>query len=68
MSEPVPHRLPEPTPDSEAERKMQFLFARRKRGVTNKRVLAAMERIDRGLFLRGLFAERAYEDMPLPIA
>jgi protein-L-isoaspartate(D-aspartate) O-methyltransferase len=27
-----------------------------------------MERIDRGQFVRGLFAERAYEDMPLPIA
>ncbi len=62
------HSLPAPTPDSEAERKMQFLFALRKRGVTNKRVLAAMEKVDRGMFLRGLFAERAYEDMPLPIA
>jgi protein-L-isoaspartate(D-aspartate) O-methyltransferase len=27
-----------------------------------------MERIDRGHFVRGLFAERAYEDMPLPIS
>ncbi|MCP5038819.1 MAG: protein-L-isoaspartate(D-aspartate) O-methyltransferase [Rhodobacteraceae bacterium] len=53
---------------SEAERKMQFLFALRKRGVTNARVLNAMEKIDRGVFLRGLFAGRAYEDMPLPIA
>ncbi len=67
---PDPHGQPPVAdgPDSEAERKMQFLFALRKRGVTNKRVLAAMEKIDRGLFLRGLFAERAYEDMPLPIA
>ncbi len=55
-------------PDSTAERKMQFLFALRSRGVTNTRVLEAMEKIDRGAFLRGLFAERAYEDMPLPIA
>ena len=55
------------TPD-EAERKMQFLFALRSRGVTDKRVLEAMEKIDRGVFLTGLFAERAYEDMPLPIA
>jgi protein-L-isoaspartate(D-aspartate) O-methyltransferase len=30
-------------------------------------VLGAMEAIDRGPFVRGLFAERAYEDMPLPI-
>ena len=53
---------------SEAERKMQFLFALRSKGITDQRVLSAMEKIDRGLFVRGLFAERAYEDMPLPIA
>lgn len=53
---------------SDAERKMQFLYALRSRGVTDKRVLGAMEEIDRGPFIRGLFAERAYEDMPLPIA
>ena len=54
--------------NTEAERKMQFLFALRSNGVTDTRVLSAMEKIDRGLFVRGLFAERAYEDMPLPIA
>ena len=53
---------------SEAERKMQFLFALRSKGVTDKRTLEAMEKIDRGPFVRGIFAERAYEDMPLPIA
>jgi protein-L-isoaspartate(D-aspartate) O-methyltransferase len=51
-----------------AERKMQFLFALRSRGVTDRRVLHAMEKVDRGLFVRGHFAARAYEDMPLPIA
>lgn len=51
-----------------AERKMRFLFALRSKGVTDARVLTAMERIDRGHFVRGLFAERSYEDMPLPIA
>jgi protein-L-isoaspartate(D-aspartate) O-methyltransferase len=51
-----------------AERKMRFLFALRSRGVTDARVLTAMELVDRGLFVKGLFAERAYEDMPLPIA
>ena len=54
-------------PASDAERKMQFLFALRSKGVTDTRVLSAMERIDRARFLRGLFAERAYEDTPLPI-
>jgi protein-L-isoaspartate(D-aspartate) O-methyltransferase len=53
---------------SDAERKMQFLYALRSRGVTDARVLSAMESVDRGPFVRGLFAERAYEDMPLPIA
>ena len=47
---------------------MQFLFALRSRGVTDARVLAAMEQVDRGRFVKGLFAERAYEDTPLPIA
>lgn len=36
--------------------------------MTDKAVLGAMEAIDRGPFIRGLFATRAYEDMPLPIA
>ena len=50
-----------------AERKMRFLFALRSHGVTDPAVLAAMEAIDRGIFVRGHFAERAYEDVPLPI-
>ncbi len=54
-------------PDT-AERKMQFLFQLRSKGVTDARVLSAMEKIDRAPFIRGIFAERAYEDMPLPIA
>ncbi|MCK8483790.1 protein-L-isoaspartate(D-aspartate) O-methyltransferase [Aliiroseovarius sp. S2029] len=53
---------------SDAERKMQFLYTLRSKGVTNPRVLSAMEEIDRGPFVRGLFAERAYDDMPLPIS
>ncbi|WP_299404180.1 protein-L-isoaspartate(D-aspartate) O-methyltransferase [uncultured Roseobacter sp.] len=52
----------------DATRKMQFLYALRSKGVTDKRVLSAMETIDRGPFIRGIFSERAYEDMPLPIA
>ncbi len=54
--------------DDLAERKMRFLFALRSKGVTDTRVLTAMERIDRGHFIKGLFADRTYEDMPLPIA
>jgi protein-L-isoaspartate(D-aspartate) O-methyltransferase len=47
---------------------MRFVYTLRSRGVTDPRVLKAMEAIDRGAFVRGVFAERAYEDMPLPIA
>ncbi len=53
---------------SDAERTMQFLYAIRSAGVTDSRVLTAMERVDRALFITGLFGPRAYDDMPLPIA
>ncbi len=53
---------------ADPERKMQFLYALRSKGVTNLAVMTAMERIDRGDFIRGVFAERAYEDVPLPIS
>jgi len=54
--------------DDDATRKMQFLFQLRSKGVTDPAVLQAMERVDRGAFVRGHFAARAYEDMPLPIS
>ena len=54
--------------DDPAERKMQFLYTLRSRGVTDSRVLSAMEQVDRAPFVRGIFSERAYEDTPLPIA
>ena len=50
------------------EEKMQFLYAIRSRGITDSRVLNAMERIDRRKFLKGVFEEKAYQDIPLPIA
>lgn len=51
-----------------AELQMQFLFTLRSNGVTNGKVLAAMEKVDRGEFVQGLFADRAYEDRPLTIS
>lgn len=51
-----------------AERKMQFMFSLRSKGVTDARTLTAMEKTDRALFVKGHFAERAYDDMPVPIA
>ncbi|AHD01284.1 protein-L-isoaspartate(D-aspartate) O-methyltransferase [Leisingera methylohalidivorans] len=50
------------------ETKMQFLYSVRSRGVTDQKVLEAIEAIDRGMFVRGIFTDRAYEDVPLPIA
>ncbi len=50
------------------EQVMQLLYALRSAGVTDPRVLHAMERIDRGLFVRGTFGPRAHEDVALPIA
>jgi len=52
---------------SSAERKMQFLYSLRSSGVTNKRVLTAMETIDRRSYVSDTFADNAYEDTPLPI-
>jgi len=51
----------------DAETQMQFLYALRRHGVTDPKVLTAMEKVDRGRFVQGLFANRAYEDRPLPI-
>ncbi|MEM7440190.1 MAG: protein-L-isoaspartate(D-aspartate) O-methyltransferase [Pseudomonadota bacterium] len=50
-----------------AEQKMQFMFGLRSRGVTDARVLEAMEKVPRHLFVQGTFKDRAYEDMALPI-
>jgi len=52
----------------DAATKMQFLYALRSKGVTDGRVLTAMEQVDRADYVKGTFAGRAYEDMPLPIA
>lgn len=54
--------------EDQSEARMRFIYTIRSRGVTDARVLSAMERIDRKAFVTGIFADRAYEDMPLPIA
>ena len=48
--------------------KMQFLFSLRKAGIVDKQVLNAMERVDRKNFVNKVFSEKAYDDIPLPIA
>ena len=49
------------------EKKMQFILSVRSEGVVNNNVLKAIESLKREHFLKGVFAQRAYEDTPLPI-
>ncbi len=50
------------------EQRMQLIFALRSHGVTDPRVLDAIERTPRAAFLDRSFKDRAWEDIPLPIA
>ena len=50
-----------------AEQQMAFVFSLRSRGVTNAEVLKAMEQTPRIDFLDGIFRDRSFEDVPLPI-
>ncbi len=52
------------TPD---ENKMALIFALRSQGFRDQTVLHAMEAVDRGAFVNDTFADRAYDDTPLPI-
>ena len=51
-----------------AQQRLQFILGLRSAGITNARVLSAMEATPRDAFLDGIFRERAYEDRPLPIS
>ena len=55
-------------PDTATPLRQRLLETLRACGVSDARVLAAMARVDRKAFVRGVFAPRAYEDMPLPIS
>ncbi len=50
------------------EQRMQLIFALRSHGVTDARVLDAIEKTPRAAFLDRSFKDRAWEDIPLPIA
>ena len=49
------------------EKKMQFILSVRSKGVVDNDVLKAIESLNREHFLKGVFAQRAHEDTPLPI-
>jgi protein-L-isoaspartate(D-aspartate) O-methyltransferase len=57
--------LPEDTPET---RKARLILALRSQGVSEAKVLDALERTPRELFTPQLFQERAWEDSALPIA
>lgn len=48
-------------------RKIRLLMHLRRQGITDNRVLSAMERVPRELFVPPELADVAYEDRPLPI-
>jgi len=48
-------------------RKIRLLMHLRKSGITDTRVLGAIERIPREVFVPQAFHDQAYEDMALPI-
>ncbi len=50
-----------------ATKKIRLILALRQGGITNTKVLAAMERVPRELFVPAAFRDRAYEDTALPI-
>ncbi len=49
------------------EQQMQFILGLRSKGITDARVLKAMEAIPRDAFLDTTFQPRAFDDTPLPI-
>jgi protein-L-isoaspartate(D-aspartate) O-methyltransferase len=46
---------------------IRLIMALRRQGITDARVLSAIERVPRELFVPAAFADQAYEDMALPI-
>lgn len=53
--------------DARAEAIMQMIFTLRQAGVTERRVLEAMEWVPREAFVERAFLDRSHADMPLPI-
>lgn len=56
------------SPEARAEGTMRLIFALRSNGITDARILDAIEKTPREYFLDRAFQDRAFEDIPLPIA
>ena len=52
---------------SEQAQIINLIMALRRQGITDKRVLSAIERVDRELFVPAAFSSHAYDDNALPI-
>ena len=52
---------------SEPEKRAKLILELRREGISDTRVLAAIERVPRELFVPPAFRERAYENVALPI-
>lgn len=60
--------MTEPDDNTPDTRRMRLILALRTQGITDPKVLRAMEQTPRGLFVPELFQERSWEDSALPIA
>ncbi|MEE8204145.1 MAG: protein-L-isoaspartate(D-aspartate) O-methyltransferase [Alphaproteobacteria bacterium] len=52
---------------TEESRKIRLIMELRREGITNTRVLSALERVPREKFVPASFADQAYENIALPI-
>ncbi len=52
---------------TEESRKIRLIMQLRREGITNTRVLSALERVPREKFVPASFADQAYENIALPI-
>lgn len=64
---PTPQPSPSPVDPFAEKRRMMVETQIKARGVTDERVLAAMEKVPRHLFVPPQYLDEAYDDHPLPI-
>ncbi len=55
-------------PGNESEQRMEFMLTLRRRGISDKSVLRAMDEVPREHFVETRFADQAYADNAMPIA
>ncbi len=58
----------DPTDDADRQRRAEFILMMRARGIRNRRVLSALERVPRQVFVEAGYRDIAYADRALPIS